>query len=109
MRPDTISGATLTMCASTKASSVVEWESRSVHQRTPKYAATIAIPPAAHQTTHRPRRGSWREGTGAGGDPVAEGGEGEVGCAWDVSGIMVLAACARCTPILFYLATGRSV
>src|SRR5262249_18081463 len=41
------------MCASTKASSVMEWERRPVHQGMPKYAATIARPPTRHQIAHR--------------------------------------------------------
>ena len=71
------------MCASTNASSVIEWDRRYDHQRAPKCANTIDIAAIAHQTACRTTLGTSDVGDGAAAAGAA--GEGDVGGAGDVA------------------------
>src|SRR5262249_18250068 len=55
----------------------------------PKYPATIATPPTAHQAANRTRGGRRRGGAGTGGDAVGVG-EVEVGGVWGAAVVVGL-------------------
>src|SRR5512135_1338799 len=79
IRPETICGAMLTMCASTKASSVIECVRRNSiqFQRVGTATAIAAIRRMASTIRcHRFRLAWLADGTGAGGTATAGGGEG---------------------------------
>src|SRR5262245_62307282 len=91
MRPDTASGATLTMCVSTNASSVSELPRRNSTQRAAGGMATSAATPATimrmARRGHRHQERCWviaevtagtTTGAGTGGGDGASGGEAGV-------------------------------